>query len=1297
MKVVFFFIGAFFHLFTCIAQILEIDRSFDVSFDGDIRQIKRDSNTIFVAGSFTQAGILRPYASALNDQGTSVKGFPRFDGYISAIEEDGAGGWYMAGNFDYVGDSLRPGLVHLDQFYKVTSFNPGWSKGIVSLHLSNNRLYAGGYYDVIGGTSKRNLALLDYASNSLYFPEPNGVISSAIPDGSGGWFLSGIFNKLQDSIRSDIAHVNKEGIITSWSPSLAGGIAKVIIPWGEDIILGGIFNSVNGNVRQNLALVDRYGELKNWTCNTNGEIHDAIVIGNSLFIGGSFTSVNSEARNNFAEIDLLTGQVTDLDINVNGSVYCMELGGNAIFFGGEFTQVNNLSRQNLASLDLSTGVLGDWNPGANGRVRDLKIKDGLLYLGGQFTVLGLQQRNFLGAVTEFGQVTDWNPNPNNWVYSIDVAHNSVFLGGSFTRINNIERSFIASVNILSGLVDDFECNTNSWVTTVAVANDKVLIAGGFSAIQLKPRKGFATLNSLTGELLEFRSDFNSTVASIQTANNNIFIGGNFTKHNDDDVSYLVVLDESTGQRVLAPTLSGNIFTLKSIGNRMLVGGTFNQVEDQNRNYLAVFNTSNLNLENWSPDFNFPVVNISCDNENIYVSGFFSSVNGQPRSSVASFTINDLILTNWAPKVDGYVYTVLPKAEKIYLAGSFVRINETNRNNIAVVEKDSDSLLEWNPNANLEVNELIFTNEGYVIAGGMFNYIGLEPRAGVAAIDIPTGELKPWHPKVNGSVNAIEVSASDVFIGGSFSVVNGFSRSNFASIKKIDGSVNSFSPSFNGQIRALHRIGNFLFVSGDFTQTNSQSRRHLASFNLESSSLTNFSPNPNGVPTAMAASGDTLYVGGNFTVFGSSTNRPNLAAFDIKTNQLLSWTVPQFFNGIPTQLNALTIAGQNLVVGGSFNKIGDTDRNNIAAINRTTAQLTDFNPSAFGVVRSVGRSLDKVYVGGDFMNIGGKPRTYLGVLDSFGQATSWRKYIESFIRTLDVDEDYLFIGGRFESIEGVKLNRFAAFRFNEKPKIVLKGNFDRICKGDSIVIPFEIIDENIDQIILAAESSNPFVVKDENILFRSDNLNNYLVVFSGEFIGETLITITAIDEYNQSRSVVIPLSIIDLPEGGMIMGDSVVFESINQARLELYNFSGIIERWEYSVDEGETWKVFQSNSQEIEVVLGAERTFYRAVLSNGICEELSEEFLVKRIVDPEWSVTIYPVPTSSELNIKIIGTNIGPTSIEIYDSKGSVVLTYFVVPEMKHITLESKFLKQGLYLCRVRNNDNLYIGKILFWH
>ena len=76
------------------------------------------------------------------------------------------------------------------------------------------------------------------------------------------------------------------------------------------------------------------------------------------------------------------------------------------------------------------------------------------------------------------------------------------------------------------------------------------------------------------------------------------------------------------------------------------------------------------------------------------------------------------------------------------------------------------------------------------------------RNHVAAFNIVTGKLVKWNPNANGTVRAIQVVGTTVYLGGSFTQVGGVGRARLAAVNNSTGAPTAWKPGANAEVLAF---------------------------------------------------------------------------------------------------------------------------------------------------------------------------------------------------------------------------------------------------------------------------------------------------------------------------------------------------------------------------------------------------------------------------------------------------------------------------------------------------------------
>ncbi|HEY71624.1 MAG TPA: sortase [Anaerolineae bacterium] len=190
---------------------------------------------------------------------------------------------------------------------------------------------------------------------------------------------------------------------------------------------------------------------------------------------------------------------------------------------------------------------------------------------------------------------------------------------------------------------------------------------------------------------------------------------------------------------------------------------------------------------------------------------------------------------------------------------------------------------------------------------------------------------------------------------------------------------------------------------------------------------------NGSVFTLAAAGSDLYVGGEFTqtADGSVTNLRNIARFNTITN---TWS-PLTNNGLVGYVMEITVVGEDLYVGGSFNQTTDgaiTDLGNIARYNLTTNTWFPLpNDGLNDDVLTIAMSGTDLYVGGSFSQTADGAVTNLGNIVRFDGA-NWSALpnngLETYVSDIAVAGSDLYVVGIFNRTAdtSVILNNIARY-------------------------------------------------------------------------------------------------------------------------------------------------------------------------------------------------------------------------------------------------------------------------------
>ena len=350
------------------------------------------------------------------------------------------------------------------------------------------------------------IALTDAGARTAMWVDADGLVSAAVPDGSGGWFIGGNFSHVAGQRRAGLAHVRADGELDRrWSPTVKA-------PEGAS------------------------------------GAHALAVEGNTVYAGGDFTAINGRRRNGLAAVDATTGRVRAWNPRLNGAVWAVGATSGRIYAGGGFTRAGRASRRGLAAFDAATGALKRWNPGVTGRIRTatdpavytLLLDRGTLYIGGAFGEVSGRSRGSLAAFdVATGALTPWRPYSND-VMALAVWDDTIFLGGGFTEVIDDpdddfgeERESLAAVDARTGRLLPWradalsETNSPAGVSALTVVGDRLFVGGGFTSLAGEPRRRLGVVSTATGVPIAWDPRPTKSVDVLAADGDRVFVGGGF--------------------------------------------------------------------------------------------------------------------------------------------------------------------------------------------------------------------------------------------------------------------------------------------------------------------------------------------------------------------------------------------------------------------------------------------------------------------------------------------------------------------------------------------------------------------------------------------------------------------------------------------------------------------------------------------------------------------------------------------------------------------------------------------------
>jgi hypothetical protein len=260
--------------------------------------------------------------------------------------------------------------------------------------MVGNTLYLGGDFSSLGRPTGGALGLDPVNAQLLVLPNVLGAVHAIAPDGSGGWYLGGLFTHVGGVARSNLAQVQADGTVLSWNPGTNGTVQALAVSGGV-VYAGGSFSTAAGQARLRIAAIDATGAATAWNPGANIDVHALAVDGSTVYAGGGFPSIGGAPRNRLAALDAATGTVdagfvppprypgrfeghtgkrndtpattgdptgviTSLLVTPDGRH--LMVGGSFLHFGYDHAADEKHRHSGLVALDPATGALTAWQP-----------------------------------------------------------------------------------------------------------------------------------------------------------------------------------------------------------------------------------------------------------------------------------------------------------------------------------------------------------------------------------------------------------------------------------------------------------------------------------------------------------------------------------------------------------------------------------------------------------------------------------------------------------------------------------------------------------------------------------------------------------------------------------------------------------------------------------------------------------------------------------------------------------------------------------------------------------------------
>jgi hypothetical protein len=457
-----------------------------------------------------------------------------------------------------------------------------------------------------------------------------------------------------------------------------------------------------------------------------------------------------------------------------------------------------------------------------------------------------------------------------------------------------------------------------------------------------------------------------------------------------------------------PRADGKVLSFANAGSVLYLGGSFKTLGQRAIGQFAVVG------RNFPVVLGGPVWDVASDGQDgWFVGGDFVSVGGVRCPRLAHLNADGTLDRRWCVAPDASVNVLTVAGDRLYVGGDFGRVARSKRPAVAVFDLAGAKLLPWKPSPFHTVGcgggeegaaggasvWQIEASEAYVYIDGCLE--GGTTGGDLELFDVVTGarrkwkldvpEEKDWEAVVGSWALApaegtlyVDVESLEWPDEGSWPDVV---RLRFAAVDAVTGKLKRWYPAPNGGFR-IALSGSTLFLAGKFGRIGDEPRRNLGAVDASSGSVTGWNPDADSEVNLIVPAGATVFVAGLTLKQVGGAQRAGVAELDASTGQATSWQSD--VNG--GWVTGLAVSSSKDVALGFFEGgVSGAKRSGAAAINTSNGRVTAWNPAlvfegplggmaSISGVDSIAVSGSTVYLAGNFVSVGGRPRSRLAAVD-----------------------------------------------------------------------------------------------------------------------------------------------------------------------------------------------------------------------------------------------------------------------------------------------------------------------------
>jgi hypothetical protein len=409
---------------------------------------------LYAGGAFTTInGSTRKRLAALSTTGSGAadgtwKPAAGADVFGLSLSADGAQ-LYAAGAFTKIGSTSRNYLAAVSTTGSgaLASWNPDAGQPGSTVAVSGSSVYAGGSFTSVNGAPRANLAALDATTGVLdsgFVADASSTVGAIAPSPDGSkLYVGGLFKKINGTSRSRLAKVDAVtgALDGTWKPAASAEVKSLAVGGGR-VYAGGAFTSVNGSTRNRLAAFDPVsGALASWNPNVSSVVYEVALSPDAslVYLVGNFSTVGGSTRKRVAAVSAPTGKPTSWKPVAKAPLrrVVVSADGNRVFVGAAGT-AGTAGSNRVIAYDAAGSGAKLWEDLGDGDVVALTIDGDTLYAGGHFDNVSavngaFVRRKLMALDAGTGAVQTWAPTVggSHGVWALSARGGGLVAGGDF--------------------------------------------------------------------------------------------------------------------------------------------------------------------------------------------------------------------------------------------------------------------------------------------------------------------------------------------------------------------------------------------------------------------------------------------------------------------------------------------------------------------------------------------------------------------------------------------------------------------------------------------------------------------------------------------------------------------------------------------------------------------------------------------------------------------------------------------------------------------------------------------------